>query len=184
MRTIKFAIVLPLFQLLLAACLLEAADAGRPAFPLHGDELYVPTLRLICLGVNAPAWVLTILLTGFPLHDVKLFRLYTSDLEFLACVALVWFFVGKALDARAASRPQPPRTPGRILSRALLMILGLVLFIMALSSLRSPTRYNNVSGNILGGILFLAWSLVLIVLPGRQLLRSGRTQPTPATPGR
>jgi hypothetical protein len=173
MRKIKLAIVLPVFQLLLAAGLLEAAYVGRPAFPPHGDELYVPTLRLICLGINAPAWVLTILLSGLPLRNVELFGLYTSDFEFLAFVAVVWFFVGKALDARATPRrPKPPRTPGRIVSRASLVVLGLVLFVMALSSLRSPARYNNVSGNILEGILSLSWSLLLIVFSGRQLWRS------------
>ena len=171
MRTIKLAVVLPVLQFLLAAGLLEAAYAGRSPFPAHGDELYVPTSRLICLGMNAPAWVFTILLSGLPLPDLKVFRLYTSDLEFLVFVAAVWFFVGNRLDKHFA-RSQVPlaRTSVKVLGSVLLMIFGVVLFVMALGSLRSPEQYNNVLGNVLEGILFLAWSFLLIIWPGRQLL--------------
>jgi hypothetical protein len=176
MRKLKLAILLPTFQVAIAAILLEWGYRARLPFPPHGDELYVATSRMICLGITAPAWLLGLLLSVLPLPDVNVFLLHTSDFEFLGGVVVVWYLAGRMFDQRALG--QRPQVAGMLVGTALwnlsLMIVGAGLSVPALATLRLLRQYNNPSGNIAEGILFTVWSLVLIVFPGHHLLRALR----------
>jgi hypothetical protein len=187
MRTLKFSVLLPIPGLVVAVVLLEWAYRAPSPFPLRGDELYVPTPRMVCLGINAPAWPLTLLLSVLPLPGMKLFLLQTEDFEFLGGLIVVWYLAGKLLDHRAARQKlEPAGMPvGTVFWNLLLMAWGIGLFVMAMAPLRSAPRYNNPGGNITEGILFLAWSLVLIVFPALQLLRAlGARQSDPESAGK
>jgi hypothetical protein len=54
------------------------------------------------------------------------------------------------------------------------VIVGICLLPMGIEDIGSGARWNNAVGNILSGTLFLAWSLVLITLPGAKLVKAIR----------
>jgi hypothetical protein len=171
-RELKLSLVLPVVQVAIAAALLEWAY--RATYP-RGVELYVPTGRLICLGLNAPARL-------FRFADPtqwestpawvprSLFGFSTDDLFLLAGVAVVWFLVGLALDHRHDLDTMGGRKKalGLVVS-PLLLALGGLLFYGALREL-GPNN-NNVNAPI-GGILTLMWALSLIFFPGKWLVNA------------
>jgi hypothetical protein len=175
MHVAKLSLILPVTQVAAAVAMLEwAAHTARP-FPPHGDELYVPTTRMVCMGINAPAGLFALLAQAIPMPDITAFRLYTSDFIFLAWVAIIWHLAGRALD-RQISQGTSKRAAGIsvILWNVFLLVLGVCLFLVALSPLHWPTRYNNPTGNIVSGMLFLAWSLILIAYSGLHLIQTAR----------
>ena len=111
MPRVKFSIVLPDAQVLLAVGLQEWAI--HSALPGQMCAPYLPTPILICYGIDAPAIVLRRLLllplehrmTAIPL----IFGFRLDDIALLFCVALVWYFVGTRLDARLSSAKSAPR---------------------------------------------------------------------------
>ena len=182
MRKLKFAVLLPILGAIVAVVLLEWAYLAPLRFPPHGDEVYVQSPRMVCIGINAPAWPLTLLLNMLPLTSVRVFVFPVDDFEFLLAVIVVWYLTGRMLDDRAVHQKSDllGMAARTVVWNLLLIAWGIGIFVMAMAPLRSPRRYSNPAGNIVEGILFLAWSLVLFVFPGRQLMRVlGGRQPSP-----
>jgi len=94
MRKLKFAIVLPLIQVLVAVVLLLQAD--RTHGPGGVDYHYFPPAWLICKGLNAPAMLLLVPFGG-TWYFVPQIPIVGRAL-FLISVAIVWYFVGRLLD--------------------------------------------------------------------------------------
>jgi hypothetical protein len=178
MRKLKLALFLPMVQVVIAVFLLEWGYRAPYPFPKGGDELYVSTERLICLGINAPAFLLSFLVELIPIPDVTVFHLYTGDFAFLGCVIVVWYLVGRMVDRQILHQASAPvgTTPVKSLLNFLLVVLGGWFLYSGIEALRSPGRLNNYTGNIVQGILFLAWSFVLILIPGRALMKTLRNK--------
>jgi len=178
MRKLKLALFLPMVQVVIAIFLLEWGYRAPSPFPRGGDELYIPTEHMICHGINAPAWQLSFLVELIPIPDVTLFHLYKGDFAFLGCVVVVWYLVGRMLDRRILHQTSAPAgtTPGKSLLNFFLVILGGWFLYSSIEALRLPGRWNNYTGNIAEGILFLAWSFVLILIPGRMLMKTLRNK--------
>jgi hypothetical protein len=182
MRKLKFAVLLPILGAIVAVVLLEWTYLAPLRFPPHGDEVYVQTPRMVCIGINAPAWPLTLLLNMLPLPGARVFVFPIDDFELLVGVIVVWYLTGSMIDDRALHQKSDlvGMAARTVLWNLLLIAWGIGLFVMAMAPLRSPRRYGNPAGNIVEGILFLAWSLVLFVFPGRHLVRVlGGRQPSP-----
>jgi len=169
MQKPKLALILATVQFVLAAILLQLGY--RAAVP-HGVELYVPTARLICLGINAPARLFRFLdPTGwgenFDFLPRKIFGFGTDDLFFLAGVILVWCLVGRAMDQKRALRT----TRGSIgpAIDILLLTVGFILLFGGRQEMMYPRNDNP--KYIVSAILTLIWSFVLIFLSGRALMR-------------
>src|ERR1700730_7072894 len=164
---LKFSIVLPVVQFILAILLLEWADrASRPRF----DTLYYPTSQLVCAGINAPATILIGFAGLFDRVDhapPPIFGLGLDEVFFFIGVLILWFLVGKVLDRRWSPGERPAKwTVIRLLSLGVpLELLGALLFYEGLHGILTPGRWNNYFGNIVQNILVLLWSLILIVSP-------------------
>lgn len=176
MRKLKLALILPMFQVALAVLLLEWGYRVPSPFPPGGDELYVPTQRMICFGINAPAYLTGLLAGLIPIPDISLLRLHTSDFEFLVALIMIWFLAGRFLDQFLSRQTREPvRTPlGMSLLNFFLVIIGGWVLFLGLGALHAPGRWNNYTGNIAEGILFIIWSVVLILIPGRRLINTIR----------
>lgn len=176
MYKFRFAWLLPIFQLVIAIGLLE--DAYHAKVP-KGSELYVPTTRLICQGLNAPALLFRLLNPGGwgPDWDGlprSILGFDTHDLFFLAGVIVVWCVIGRAIDRRrTANRAQQKNLVRALLQHSLLFVPGLILLHAGFQDLRYP-RYNN-PAHLVGAALTLAWSASLIVVAGAESVRGMRT---------
>jgi hypothetical protein len=190
MRNVKFSFILPLVQLCVAISLFEWAL--RIPGPLGLDTFYVPTPRLLCFGINAPAVLFRIpilLLMSVserthsalehPLAEFSVLGLSASELSFLVGVVVLWFLVGRMLDHHSSStfHERSRMTVFSVLLELLVMSMGVLLFVAAVHSFSDPWLYNNMIGNRAQGILFLAWSLVLVILPILNFVRAIRSKP-------
>jgi hypothetical protein len=174
MRKLKLAGVLPIMQFVIAASLLQY---GYRASVAHGTEFYVPTARLICLGLNAPAMLFMHLNPtswgeAFDFLPRSVLGFDTDDLFFLLGVVVVWYFVGRAVDQRQFSRTAGKRRIMAPLTACpLLLALGGLLFHWGQQNLKNP--YDNPDPPF-GAVLMLAWAVSLIFFSGRWLVRTIR----------
>jgi hypothetical protein len=170
MQKLRLALVLPIIQFVVAAILLQSGDPHVP--------MYVPTARLICWGLSAPALLFRALNPigwgpTFERLPRSIVGVDTDDLFFLAGVIVVWYIAGRALDQRRTSK-----TAGRsgILTTSivypLLLVLGGVLLFGGLYDLEHPSSNNP--DHPVRGLLTLMWSVSLIFLSGRGLVRAIR----------
>lgn len=168
MRKLKMAFVLPMFQVVLAAILLRWAG---PA------DFYVPTSKLICWGLNAPALLFRVQAGWGPISawvPGSILGVDTSDLFFLVGVTVVWYLVGRALDRRGV-----PQTEGRhamvvnVAAHCCLLMLGGFLFYAGLQDFWNP-NYGGFGIRPERGILMFLWSGSLIFLSGRTLVQATR----------
>jgi hypothetical protein len=172
MQKLRLAWVLPITQVVVAAILLQW---GNPHV-----SMYVPTARLICWGVTAPAMLfrgLGLLLgsweSTFPWMTRSVGGFYTDDLFFLAGVVVVWCSVGRGLDQRRTRQTTGERgTVTALTAYTLQLVLWGLLFILGLDYLRNPP-FNNPDYPVVA-IPILAWSVGLIFLSGRRLVRAIR----------
>jgi hypothetical protein len=162
MRKLKFAIVLPLIQVLVAVVLLLQAD--RTHGPGGVDYHYFPPAWLICKGLNAPAMLLLVPFGG-TWYFVPQIPIVGRAL-FLISVAIVWYFVGRLLDQRRApSRAREHRVATTLLLQFLLLVVGGILFYSGLNELGGPIS------TVVGVLLTFIWAVSLIFLSGVSLLR-------------
>ena len=169
MHNFKLAVTLPGIQFALAAVLLHLAGPHR--YP-------VPTSRLICAGLNAPAQLfaaipeLTRISTAWLPGLVYGFEI--SDLFFLVGVLFVWYLVGQAIDSRNV--PKPEATSGMataLVAHVLLLAVGGLLLYIGLFDFREPT-FGNLAHRPYRGILTLLWAGSLLFISSRGLLRVRR----------
>jgi len=137
--------------------------------------MYVPTARLICRGLNAPAVLFNVLdpiewgvAPSWLPHSV--FGFDTGDLFFLAGVIVIWYLVGRALDQRraltAAGRRQVVTA---LIVYSLLLALGGLLLFAGLQDFRPP-QFSNLDYRPERAILTLIWAAGLIFVSGRGLV--------------
>jgi hypothetical protein len=163
MRKLKLAVALPAVQAIVAATLLYMAG------PLRGPP--VPTARLICVGLNAPA-----MFFSFVGVDT-IFGIDASDLFFLLGIIVVWYFVGRALDRRRVPRTIRESTMVRAVTHSFLLAMGGLLLYIGLLNFRYPI-FENLGRRPERGILTLSWSCCLIFFSGKALLRMIHVRPT------
>jgi hypothetical protein len=177
MRRLRLALSLPVIQFGIAATLLQWGYR-TPVPP--GSEMYIPTARLVCRGLNAPALLFRILdpftwgLAGDRIPRSML-GFDTGDIPFLVGVIVVWYLVGRALDKRRISKTAERSRIAVALIACFLLSLGGLLFSAGLHDL-GPARPNNSSPPV-GAVLTLVWSAALIFLSGRGLARAIRPIP-------
>jgi hypothetical protein len=162
MRKLRFALVLPITQVVIALILLLWAD--RTPVPPHLDYSYHPPAWLICKGLNAPVMLLLVPFGG-DWYFVPSRPIVGRGL-FLIFVAVVWYLVGRAVDQREAPRP------ARV--RRMVTVLVVRSFVLAAGGLLFYSGWNELSGPIttaVGAFLTLTWSASLIFLSGRALVR-------------
>lgn len=165
MRKLRFTIILPSMQVTVAAILLQWGYRTQPP----GVATNVPPVRLICMGLNAPAMLFN---TLDPLSWGEhwdwgpryLIGFDRGDLFFLFGVAVVWALCGRALDSRDAARV--PRKLAKTRAVAAFLVLGSVGTILFVAAVRDLTRTSD-----LRAPFFFAWALVLILLSLRGFRR-------------
>ena len=136
--------------------------------------MYVPTPRLICFGLNAPALLFKFLDPfSWGLEWDRLPRSLLGfdmmDLCFLLGVVVVWYLVGMALDRwRTACAP---KRRGLFVTIALyvpLLALAVLLLYLGLHDL-GPQQPENFDPPV-GAYLTLLWSVALTLLSGKAFL--------------
>jgi hypothetical protein len=165
-------------QVALAIALLHWGDQIEVATVrrMRYDTPYVSTPTLICTGINAPARFLagiSFLFQRFDHPPPTIFGLDMYDTFFLIGIIMLWFLVGWTLDKRRASMEKRPVWS---IAKILLVgvppsLMGVVLLVAGLQGFITPTCCNNGIGTMLHSILFLIWSLVLLGIPAKNLIR-------------
>jgi len=107
LHKLRWTWALPITQSLVAASLLQW---GYSVPAPRGSELYVPTARLICRGLNAPALIFRMFdpIRYGPEFDWiprSTLGFDSDDLFFLVGVIVVWYIAGRSLDGVALERP-------------------------------------------------------------------------------
>jgi len=163
---LRFAVVLPAVQVVVAAILLHSAGAPNPGRLL-------PHALLICHGLNAPALLSRIPGRFGPLSWVMgsiVMDFGMEDLLFLLGIIVTWYFVGRAMDRYRT--PNGTKGSGRILTTLahifLLAVAGLML-VFGLHDFGDSSLY--LFGRLERGVLALAWSAALFFVSVRALTR-------------
>ncbi len=177
---LSFALVLPIVQVAITAVLgvwadrvdwiLLANTSRAPGRFVHLDLLIIEA-RLIWRGINAPTFPLC--LTG-P-SNRQILGVGVGEILYLAAVAILWYWVGRSFDQRKGL--EVPASQGiKILKTVfcfLMMAWGLFLLFVSLWTLRAEVSFARsyffrLDGFVIAA-LFLAWSLILLILAGRRL---------------
>ncbi|MEQ1949706.1 MAG: hypothetical protein ABL995_21150 [Bryobacteraceae bacterium] len=162
MWKLKLAWLLPLINVTVAAMLLHLAG------PRSG---YLPTARLICAGLNAPALAFTLVADWRPLSVPDLVLGFErSDIFFMVGVLIVWFCVGRVIDRHGlAKTDSESRVIIPVLKQILPLCIGAFLLYVGLHDFQEPT-FNNLGRRPHRGVLTLAWAGTLICLPGHAII--------------
>jgi hypothetical protein len=140
----------------------------------------------LCRGVNAPARVAGLILEVFCNwlgHGLEqLNNLAWGEFYFLVSVVLMWFLIGYALDQRQTRTNvvRPKRTASKVPMNVTLLSLGILLFIegvesllqsMSMLTMPRTTVWSFLRNDppLVVGIFSLLWSVILIVIPVRNL---------------
>jgi hypothetical protein len=181
MWKLKSKLALPIAQLMIAGALLRR---GYVAYlPKSFDTFYVPTGRLICDGINAPARLLTNFVEGL-LPGQWRWSFTGSRGEiflFFVFIAVLWYLVGAELDLH--SQPKAGKehraTSAGLFFNSFLALLGILLAVSSVINfghVRDLGRWNNFVGNIVEGVLYWVWSLVLVMFSGVNLVNGFRNR--------
>jgi hypothetical protein len=175
---LKLSFVLPVIQLALALVLLHWGDQIEVATVrrMRYDTLYVSTPTLICDGINEPAKFLAAVSFFFERVDQAPPTIFGMDMDhtlFLAGIIVLWILVGWTLDkCRSSRETRPAWNIAKILLVGLpLSLMGAVSLYGGLQGLMTPTNWNNEIGTIMHSILLLIWSLVLLGIPAKRVVR-------------
>jgi hypothetical protein len=179
MRRMRLAWILP--PILAGLNVLAIWDARHPHPPVHGDIYWHSTFELFFIGLNAPAMQMTVILYWIFDGYVGLFG---GDLISVSLVALLWYLAGRKIDSYrfAERRADATISVGGKLRLWLTALYGLYLLIfLCLDNLVFSVPYfgssggsSNFVGEILRQSLWLVWSLVLLLVPVREIVRSRR----------
>ena len=160
-KQLKYRVVLPALNLALAVALLWLA----------------PTLEKLCEGINAPAVALMLLVS--PITDWVGLSLGVNldKFVFLVFVPVVWFLTGRWIEARRASVAKHRRgTPATHLiicfaaaaMAVLLLSIGVGTLWHCLQLFRTQRAFEG--GTLAGGIMYLLWSLLILLGILREIL--------------
>jgi hypothetical protein len=167
MWKLRLGFVLPVVQIVIAVILLQLDY--RTAAP-YGSDSYVPAVRWICRGLNAPALTFRMLhpyFWGVTWDWVPRYILgfVADDFLLLVGVAVVWYFVGRAVDKRRSGEVRENQLVIRLAKSAFLLALGGTL---ALAGLRewsqSAILWLVAPGRLVGALLILIWAASLITI--------------------
>jgi len=90
---------------------------------------------------------------------------------FLVGVAVLWYLIGRWFDRRRTPE-SPPRSANFVTIELLLNLFIVALGgYLLLETIRRPEQWGTSVGRIAQGLLFLVWSVILIFVPGRKLVR-------------
>jgi hypothetical protein len=118
----------------------------------------------------------------------RLFGFYGDTLFFLVCVVLLWHLVGREFDRHSAGQSVVLNslTTNELVLNLLAMLWGMLLAAFSIanySHVQDLAQWNNAVGNIVEGLLFWCWSMILIIFPGYALITEIRSShSSPATP--
>ena len=172
MPKLTFRVILPLMQLAIAVGLLRASEVA----PV--PQFYVPTARLICWGLNAPAVLLS---RAFDPHTWGLtwdwlpnfvFGVDRGDLLFLMGVGAVWYLIGCKADRGRHLEDLTRVTVRGVLANFAVLAIGSLLGIWGWHLLGYPLA-NNPNEAIMAALTF-AWSAGLVVVGARGLIHAIR----------
>jgi hypothetical protein len=180
---IKLSRVLPPINVALAVTLLQWGYHSRP--PVVLDTMWVSTPTLVCYGVNAPAFrisgIVDKLLSSLP-NDLFSKVPHSGDILLVIVAAMFWYLVGRRIDHSRSSSAAVESAHGRKIAWDFLILLyGLTLLIVICLHnviFTNPRNNSYADNNFLGELIFqglwLVWSLILIIVPGRDLFRAIR----------
>lgn len=170
MSKLRFAVVLPVIQLILAVVLFKIGNGVK--LPKGWDTPYIPGASLVCVGLSAPAFPLIYLV---PLlyrswATVSILGLGLPQILFLPGVVAVWYLTGRTLDrwGRSLSSTRAHMTGRRVLIFVLSVLLGVSTLVTGFVEIRQGMLLRPETaalGYYAGGLLFLTWSLVLLICP-------------------
>jgi len=179
MRRARLAWILPS---IFTPLYLISVWVGRHAHsPVHGDIYWRPTFELFSVGLNAPATQLAMIIFGtFPRHIGMLL----GDIISSILVAVLWALTGIELDHYVFHEPQADLTltTGRKLRLWSTMLFGVYLLIFLafdnllfrLAPFGGSGGSSNLRGEVVRQILWLIWSLTLIVIPIKRIVHDKR----------
>jgi hypothetical protein len=102
MRRVKFALLLPLFQVGVAFALWEWPFPAQ--MPEGLNSRFVSTPMLIGYGISAPAFLIKFLVLPFRRQSdylpIWIGHFNVEDLIFFVGVFVLWLLIGRALDRR------------------------------------------------------------------------------------
>jgi len=186
-RKLKFSLLLPTVQVILTAVLTLWADrvdwmllglSSRAPGPYVHVHLLAIEARHIWSGINAPT---------FPFCFAKgvwlpVLGMGVGEILYLVAVALLWYWVGSYFDqSRGLAVPEISRAKtSRTTFRFLLVAWGILLLFWNVSTIGDAFPVLFLGGRlfrpdvVIVRTLFLLWSAILIVLPGRKLAQDLR----------
>lgn len=177
MPKLRFAIVLPLAMLCIGFMAMRWENHVQSHLPPKRDFPFVSTATFVFDGLNAPAVLIEgICVELFPVYRVDqppptLFGIGIGRAIFWPLVALLWCGVGFLVDCRRARVPLPGRQKGiGTLVNLLLVCLALVLCYMGIRVVVGTHSPMNPLGSVLEGILFVGWSVILVMPTAMWLL--------------
>jgi hypothetical protein len=182
MRKLNLRFVLPIAQFLLALSFLYWGTHEKT--PSGSEELSVPSVTLICFGLNAPALFLRALgaWLGMPNIDHPprvVFGFGLGEWLFLLGVIACWYLVGRWLDRHGSPKKQFKNEKFTIENLVVnLGVMALGLFLFRLAILARPGQFYS-TGVVVEKALFLAWSAFLVLVPSFKLVHSFRKPVTP-----
>jgi hypothetical protein len=198
-RKLKLSLVLPIVQVSITAILNFWANRvdwmrfggyrGHPPIHFVNLDFFIINARLVWRGVNAPTFPFSAL-SGRADFWNWAFGIY--GLIYLGAVAFLWYLVGRFFDRRrgvASSSDCEISAPNRIVT-VLLMVWGVFLLAFSvleiyafLPSFPNTTLLWNLPSlllerhyELLTWLMFLAWSVTLIVIHARSLVRGKRSR--------
>lgn len=130
------------------------------------------TPTLVCIGINGPAVLFKVgdLLTPQAWKYMAVRGFSSDEFWFLAGVLVIWFLIGRALDAHRLRGASTPRVRmGSVIASIATMTVAALLLFLGLKHLH-PYEWNNPASPVVG-ILFIVWSLTIGFLSGRKLTR-------------
>jgi hypothetical protein len=160
---LKLPLILACVQFMIAVLLLNQAHSDHSG--ARFDTPYGSTAAMVCYGVNAPALLFRAAGALLPNRDIWAFG--SDELLFLVGVICLWVVLDQVIASRSASKQLAQREPakegvGKAAMYLLLAAWGIYLAYLALDSALHLGRWNNPTGNIVDGILFGAWALILL----------------------
>ena len=168
MSTVKYRVVLPVMQFLLAVALLIAGRHSNPGKIV--DFPYPPTSLMVCGAISAPAALLEVLVRSLlPLDRLNhspttLFGFQLEDIVFLIGVVVLWYMVGRFIDTRETLKTEPSGKAGLLPGASALVAAAAALLWLGIWPILDRGSILNLTGTILSSILKILWSGFLLWL--------------------